>query len=267
VSRRIAIASTALVAAGLTGCMLADPSYDDTHFRCDQPPAACPAGYQCVDGACLPADGPDAGASSGDAGEPGGPDASDPRPLRTMTFGERAGADVAGVTTDTTLDSGAPDVPGGDGEVVGIDADPLERGLIRFDLSALPADAVVVAAELDIYCNNPIESGQYVLNPMVVSWSEAEATYLERAAGTPWAAPGAGDGCYAEPAMATLIARDVGAYTVALAIDVVQGWVANPAVNHGMRWDSASPDGRGGNFESSESTALDLRPLLRISYR
>lgn len=258
-----------ILLAGTAGCILPEPSYDESRFRCDGPSMSCPDGFTCVAGWCEP-DGQGDGDVDG-APEQGSPDAApidepDARPTRTTSFGERPGADVGGVTTDTTLRSDDPLVGYGGDDIVGIDADPIHIGLLRFDLTALPPDAEVLAAELDIVSSNPIETGVYEIHAMMISWDEGEATYVESRTGVPWPAPGAAGGSFAPTLIGTLQALELGPYTVPLSPSAVQGWVSSPGQNHGMRWSANSLD-RGGNFPSSESALDDQRPLLRITWR
>jgi hypothetical protein len=267
-------AAAAIFAAALAGCMLPAPDYSDTRFRCDSAAQVCPDGFTCEGGWCRAPEGPDAGADpadgdsplaqSIDAAPPGAPDAA---AILTAGFGERGGADFTGVTTDATLLSDASTANHGADDLVGIDASPIHIGLIRFDLSALPADAQVLAAELDLYEEDPIETGDYQIHAMLLPWSENQATYDERTTGVPWPSPGAGDGSYATAAIGSLVARTIGPYTVPLDVAAVQAWVSAPAQNYGMRWSSTSPDGHGGNWDSSESGTTGYRPLLRITYQ
>jgi hypothetical protein len=272
-------AATGIASAlALTGCLLPEPNYDDTRFRCELPSLSCPDGFSCVDGWCEPPGNggggdPDAAPLPPDDDDPlaelpdAAPDDPDAAPLQTASFGERPGTDFAGVTTDTTLRNNNSDANFGGDDIVSVDADPIHIGLLRFDLSDLPVTAEVVTAALDIYASDPIETGEYQLHAMLLSWSENQATYDERSSGTDWPSPGAGPGTYSTALLGTLVAREIGDYTVILDPDVVQSWVSAPAANYGMRWSSTSLDGRGGTWEASESGNNTQRPQLRITYR
>jgi hypothetical protein len=272
---------TWLVAGGaaLAGCILPEPNYDETRFRCESPSLSCPDGFTCVAGWCEPSA---AGSDDADASpeppdddedpEPlatldAAPDEADARPIQTASFGERLTADFTGVTTDTTLKADAPNSNLGADDIIGIDADPVHIGLLRFDLGELPADAEVLAAELDLYAGNPIENGQYEVHVMLLSWSANQATYQMRNNGQDWPEPGAGIGSFAPTPIATLVADAIGDYTIPLPAAAVQDWVTSPATNYGLRWSANSPEGRGGNFDSSECDTDARRPLLRITYR
>ncbi|RLB62412.1 MAG: hypothetical protein DRI90_09120, partial [Deltaproteobacteria bacterium] len=89
-------------------------------------------------GGCLPDAGPDAADDAGWVEQ-------------SWSLGERPGADVTGVTRDTAITSSAPANNRGGSNGFGPDADPLRAGLLRFDLVALPAEAVVTGVELELF--------------------------------------------------------------------------------------------------------------------
>jgi len=278
-SRVRAAALTAAIASALVaGCVLPDPDYDGTAFTCAEPPNTCPGGYVCHLGVCEPdlqlqPDGglaPDAGLSSvPDAGTPQSstPDAGQPPVTTTLTFGERPNDDVAGVTTDTFLEANKPSTAFGDDDDVSVDADPEQHGLLRFDLSALPAGATVDAAVLEVNVSNPVETGELLFYRLLEDWEELEATWNNRRKGQRWTAPGAAPPMSALPlAQASLSARDTGLFTVALPPILVQSWVDQPSSNFGVVMISTSPDGRGGIFDSRDSHNTNLRPQLTITF-
>jgi len=83
-------------------------------------------------------------------GAPGGADAAldDAAASLTLAFGESDGADVAGVTVDTTLDAANPTFNYGADLTARVDADPSRVALLRFDISSIAPGATVTAAEL-----------------------------------------------------------------------------------------------------------------------
>jgi hypothetical protein len=282
---RLAAAVLVVIAAAWSpGCILPDPDYENTAFSCAEPPFSCPDGYVCRVGRCEatePEQGaPDAGVDRPDADtelptdDPNDdppmddpPDAA-PTPETVTSFGERPGTDVSGVTFDTTIKQEKPLEENGNDDQVGIDADPVHHGLIRFDLSSLPASAQVLGAELEIYLGNPNESGQLVATQLLEDWEENEANWLQRRDNQLWSK----DGAAAPPSSANALVasfdgRQEGTYVLPLSAALVQGWVTNPSTNFGLLWKSTSPDGRGGNFESSESANGNQRPVLRVRYR
>ncbi len=274
-----AVALMATVAALLAaGCILPNPDYDGTAFTCAEPPNSCPSGYVCQLGVCeqqqqqqpdggLAADG---GSSSvPDAGNPQNstPDAGTPPVTTTLTFGERPTDDVTGVTTDTFIEADKPNTAFGDDVNVSVDADPEQHGLLRFDLSALPAGATIDSAVLEVNVNNPVETGELLFYRLLEDWEELEATWNNRRKGQRWTAPGAAPPMSAFPlSQASLAARDTGLYTVTLPPSLVQSWVDQPSSNFGVVMISTSPDGRGGVFDSRDSDNTTLRPQLTIIF-
>lgn len=244
-----------------------DAHFDGTSYACAAPTYSCPPGFACHDGRCTQGGDDEVVDGAPAAPDDGGPsDASvPPGSPREVTFGERDDSDHRDVTSDTTLLSADPDRNVGALEGVEIDADPPKVTLLRFDLAAIPPSATVVAASLDVVVFDPIESGAFRLHPLQESWSESAATWNQRAAGVPWAGPGA-SGASADTArlLAELAPRAIGAITVPLEPTIVQGWVAAPATNHGFVWISTSPDGRGGQLRSREAATASERPRLRL---
>jgi hypothetical protein len=134
------------------------------------------------------------------------------------------------------------------------------RALFQFDLTALPAGAVVTGAEVSLYVTrrpDPDQHGgpsdsDFSLHRLFVSWGEGtgsnatgsaalpgDATWNDRHYGsTAWATPGGLIGVdYAETASATTAIGDVGAYlwqsTPDLVADV-KAWQTNPLANFGF---------------------------------
>lgn len=267
-----------IAAALVAGCVLPDPDYDGTAFTCAEPPNSCPNGYVCHLGTCEPEeqlqpDGglpPDGGSSSvPDAGNPqnGTPDAGTPPMTTTLTFGERPTDDVTGVTIDTFIQADKPGTAFGDETFVSVDADPEQHGLLRFELSALPAGATIDSAVLEVNVSNPVETGELLFYRLLEDWEELEATWTNRRKGQRWTAAGAAPPMSAFPlAQASLAARDTGLFTVSLPATLVQSWVDQPSSNFGVVMISTSPDGRGGVFDSRDSDNTNLRPQLTITF-
>jgi hypothetical protein len=171
---------------------------------------------------------------------------------------------VHNVTFDVTLQEDAPTSSNGNASNVGIDAAPRHSGLLQFDLSSLPASLHCVQATLSVSVNDPIESGEYQIFALHESWSETTASWNERRSGSPWTDLGAGPGSRAATPMATTAPRSTGFDAVDLDCATVDGWIQSPASNNGMVWISTSPDGRGGEFRSSENSDATTRPLLTL---
>ena len=161
----------------------------------------------------------------------------------------------------------------------------VRRALLRFDLSALPAGAQVQQVQLGIYLSRSQASDPQVnLHKLNASWTEGAAdggsqghgapasvgdvTWVSRSHPAPaWAQPG---GAFDPQASASVNLglpgeRFYWGSTARMVADV-QGWLANPASNHGWMLigvESSSQNAK--RFESRESIPA-VRPTLRVVY-
>lgn len=142
--------------------------------------------------------------------------------------------------------------------------------ILRFDLSAIPTNAVIQRATLSLYATGSsnsyaLEAGVYALRR---EWSEAEATWNRATNAMAWGRPGAND---------TDTDRDAQALSTALVSGIsrwvdwdvtrlVQAWVSNPSSNMGMILKSFTTVGVQYHFASSEYGNIGLRPKLTIQY-
>jgi hypothetical protein len=77
---------------------------------------------------------------------------------------------------------------------VGNDASNSQRGLLRFDLTGIPANATVASCTLDLNVVTLNEAGPgKVYRVKQPAWSEADATWNTFDGATPWTTPGAYD--------------------------------------------------------------------------
>ncbi len=176
-------------------------------------------------------------------------------------------------TQDAALSESQPDTPFGAGAELFADGDdPSGSGrdmlsLLRWDVSAIPPGTVVQSVELTIQVTNRSQ-GSYGLYQVLAPWVEVEVTWNEAAAGIPWQGPGAQG---AQDRGATLLgsvaAGSLGSYTAALnafGVAVVQGWVDDPASNHGLVL--ADPSVTNGlDFASREVPVAPDRPRLTVN--
>jgi hypothetical protein len=214
---------------------------------------------------------PDAAPHAADAA-PAGPDASAPV---TLVLGESDGADLTGVTTDTTIDSGNPTLNYGASVTFRADADPSRVALLRFDVAAIAPGAAVSFAELALTtAADALEQGSLQIFEVTESWSEgdgdgtaAAANWSQRTASDDWTTAGAGTGSRATTATTELIPSAVTTrYTFPLPTDFVQRWVDQPDSNRGLVLVPVDAGTHGVNFESSESATAAARPTLTITY-
>jgi hypothetical protein len=279
-----------MLVALAAGCQL-QTTYEG-QFSCSAPPYSCPGDRVCTNGVCVDPLAPPAAAdaapgspdaeadaevvpSSADAG-PGTPDAAVPPPplppdaeppppvVVGLSFGERTGADVQNVTFDATLREESPNQNNGGGGILAVDAQPRTRTLLEIDLDSVPAALHCQEAKLTMFVNDPIETGDYQLYAVSESWNENETTWNNRKNGSSWQDSGAGPGSRAATPMGSGAPRTTGDATFTLDCATIDAWIQDPGSNHGMVWVSTSPDGRGGEFHSSEHNDATTRPLLTL---
>lgn len=140
--------------------------------------------------------------------------------------------------------------------------------VIVWDIGSIPANATVHAADIRLEVTNA-SNGSYTCYSLLRAWDQSQVTWNQAASGEPWGSPGADAASdRGSQPVCTVSAGSTGPLTVNLNADglaLVQNWVNNPALNHGIV--IASPTtSDGADFHSSESsTALD-RPMLSITY-
>lgn len=168
--------------------------------------------------------------------------------------------------------AGGTMVAGGLGDLVGNEA---RRALLRFDVTAVPAEAIIrqVGLRLEVV-RVPQNAGNSVfeLRRLLLPWDEGAVTWVTRRIGFNWQQPGAlGDTDVVTEASSAASAPDLGAATFAstprLVADV-QAWVRTPASNHGwlLRAQSESTLRTARHFATREAVAADSRPRLTITY-
>jgi hypothetical protein len=191
---------------------------------------------------------------------------------------------------DTTLHSIAPGNNMGGHTHVAIGTtgkDTPARGLFRFDLSTIPAEAAVTSVTLTFTLpalNRPDTGGSiYAAHRMLKDWGEGtksgnlgatatagEATWEHSALPTLWTAPGGAAGTdYAETASAAAnLGPAPGVYSIASTaglVDDVQHWLTHPEENFGwlLKVEDESVGQSARQFASRESAN---GPLLRVEY-
>jgi hypothetical protein len=200
----------------------------------------------------------------------------------TLTFGERPTSQKQGVTFDTEI-TGAAGLEGrnyGTNVHIGVDADPIKYGLLRFDLSAIPPSAVVLAAKLSLWtsdCNNCQANPTSTVNlyPLLEDWDEGDlfdvpgaCNWQQRKTGVSWSALGAAPPSRSSTAVAAFSPTALTTeYVLNLPLPVVQGWVATPGKNFGLLFLVVANDGDGLALIASEHTNQAARPQLTVEYQ
>jgi PEP-CTERM motif len=197
-------------------------------------------------------------------------------PLRADLMVFSATADTA-IYQNVTSNNG-----GGDARLsVGLNsAGSPRRGLFQFDLSTLPAGAVITAVSLQLSVDfaKSATGSAFDVHRLTAGWTEGtktggkgsaaaagEATWNARQQGSAaWSSPG---GDFLSTISASTLVGGTGAYTWSGAgmVADAQAWADNSATNFGwILFSNAS--GSAKRFGSSENTNAALRPQLSVTY-
>ncbi|NOZ05896.1 MAG: alpha/beta fold hydrolase [Chloroflexi bacterium] len=172
--------------------------------------------------------------------------------------------------TDTYLNSYTPNTSYGASAALSTKWNADFRPLIRFDLSDIPAGALIRAARLKLYTIYSHDDNPLTLNafPLLRDWSEADTTWNQVAVATPWTTPGASaDGTDYDSSIhsATTVRATFEPYTLNLR-PVVKTWVADPASNHGVIIRGTAAPSAEYRVASAEYPDPQLRPELTVNY-
>lgn len=177
-------------------------------------------------------------------------------------------------TADTTLSQNSPATNYGLATTLLADGDDPggstndKSFLLAWDISDIPAGAIVEAATITLQVENP--SGNiYPAYRVLRDWYEVEATWQDYASGVGWNAPGAGGlADRGTTVVAEVAGATVGSLEIPLndaGIAMVQDWLDGSAPNTGIIIASAS-NGDGLDLSSREASAANTRPRLAITY-
>ena len=170
-------------------------------------------------------------------------------------------------TRDTYTDNTAGQlstIRGGEAEMIqDIDpADPDERrSLLLFDLSSVPAGALVQSAELQMYVN--FEGQGFNMHRMLVPWDEATVTYASLG-NRHFAADGT-DAEISVNASWPGVDTYVGFITVSVPASTIQDWIDGLLTNNGWLMIASHPDD-GQRERTHEWTTIEERPKLTVQY-
>lgn len=190
-------------------------------------------------------------------------------PLTTTVVFQQGLNGYAGVE-DTFIASTGEDVNFAGDTWIRAHSDGRMKGLLRFDLSSIPSQAVVVSASLEMMIYYP--SGSFspltmAAYPISTTWDVREVTWRQAAAGKPWRAPGCIDTTVdRSPTPAgTVMVSQSGVYRMDLT-SAAAGWVASPDTNYGFLLVAQGPVSTQLNQASSEFVTLGSRPKLTVTY-
>jgi PKD repeat protein len=139
---------------------------------------------------------------------------------------------------------------------------------LRWDISAIPATAIIDSASFQLEVTN-ISSGGYDCYALLQDWTQEEANWNQAASGVPWGSPGAGSASdRGINLLCTVTAASTGSTTVQFTVSglaLLQSWVSGASDNYGLIITSAS-NNDGADFHSSESATAMSRPKLDVVY-
>ena len=144
-------------------------------------------------------------------------------------------------------------------------------GLLKFDLSSIPSEAVVKKAHLTLYLNavSGPDSIKVSLYSLLPHWADNEATWELAAQDQPWAMAGAqGAGVDYNPAPVDEVYAYQSAFCTFNLKSIMKDWLTGAVPNEGML--IAGPSVGSGavryRFASSEAVDLGQRPKLEVVY-
>jgi hypothetical protein len=184
------------------------------------------------------------------------------------------GPDYAG-TADTRLSELEPARNFGALTEVEADGDEVDKkvlyGLLRWDLSAIPAGARVLEAWITFSVSGPSSGSDkpYHVYALKRPWTEAEATWQGAASGRPWRQAGArAKEDRGTEALAVIVPLEKGELRAMLneaGLAQLQAWVRQPATNFGVLLGN-DDNSNGFRFESREVKAPERRPKLTVLF-
>jgi hypothetical protein len=145
----------------------------------------------------------------------------------------------------------------------------LQRALLHFDLSSIPAGSTIDSTVLTLYVLRigPSATG-VALHRATADWGEMESTWSHAFfPGTPWATPG-GDFEPAATASTGPVDRAEGFMNIPNLTADVQAWVNDPAANFGwvLRVTEEETPSSAKLLAPREISPESLRPVLRVIY-
>jgi hypothetical protein len=176
-----------------------------------------------------------------------------------------------GGTRDATLRQGAADSATGTTvaslEIDGDDGGTDLAAVLMWQLSGVPAGAIVVAASIGVNVIDP-SSNTYPVYVLRRDWVESEVTWNRASAAAAWGQPGASAASDRDAQPVALAGAGSGnqAYQLdAAGVAAVQAWLDGTSGNYGFIIADTSPTD-GLDLDAREATNVANRPKLTISY-
>ncbi|MFT5408799.1 MAG: putative repeat protein (TIGR01451 family) [Verrucomicrobiales bacterium] len=152
---------------------------------------------------------------------------------------------------------------GGGAEMWTAGLNDIDHPIIRFDLSSIPANAIITSASMRL---NKAEGdgtvGSVAVHRLLASWLENESTWNNRATGSPWTTAG---GDYDLTPAAVTAMGGTGFHTWDLT-NLVQDWI-DGTENNGLLLKQLNEGVEGSNrFDTRENGTAANRPRLTVNY-
>jgi hypothetical protein len=143
------------------------------------------------------------------------------------------------------------------------------KALIRFDVSSIPATAVVSSATLSVTAESWVSSQSLIGNFLATPWSYAGTglNWTNTGAGSVWSTPGTGAADVTGPRF-LFTGIDASGYqrkSVALDALSVERWVRETSTNQGVILTNPN-SGKVLRLYSSEAKNVAQRPTLSVTY-
>lgn len=172
--------------------------------------------------------------------------------------------------SDTWIELANPNTNYGTSHPLQTSSDDGVHAFVKWDVSALPANATILSATITLYeANNA--AGQLLLHEAVRPWVDTEADYLNYASGLTWEENGAMSPADRDPealAETSLPYATDAAITFDIPVaklDYLQSWIGSPTNNKGLKIESQNAS-TVVQLHSAESTSTALRPTLTLAY-
>jgi hypothetical protein len=143
--------------------------------------------------------------------------------------------------------------------------------LVRFELGGLPANTVITQATLQLYASGwtgtDLTIGAYYITRTTTIH---EATWNRARIGERWALPGGNDTSLdrSPTPEGIFTTRGVSTWYGFNVTSAVQGWISHGLANNGLLVRASSSTASGTfSFASAQSSQVDLRPKLVVTYR
>jgi hypothetical protein len=173
--------------------------------------------------------------------------------------------------TDTKIRSDAATTNYGTATSIEIDGSPDYAGLIRWDLSSIPAGKTVTAASITVNVTD-VSTEVYEIYALRRAWTSSQVTWNVAANGVNWATAGANNTSTdrENTVLGTMSSSSTGLQTFtpnSSGIAKVQSWINTPSTNHGVIVMDYANNANGLDFSSSEFSTVNSRPKLTVTYQ